>query len=327
MDERVIFLRKKIDGENSIEGYAQRLAEATGAVIKVCPCYSTTLRGMLENIKFAKDEQGKINHIAAQTESYLVPFLKGKKIVTFHDFGTLYGSRNFLYKLLKILVYVKTAEYFADAITFVSNQTKEEFVKQKWKKIKNLHVIYNSYDERLAPNDKSNFEPKPVVLQIGTGARKNLETTIKAMEGLNAKLLIIGKLHENQLGLLKEYKIDYENAFDISYDKIVDCYNRARIVVFPTFYEGFGLPIIEANVMQKPIISSDLPIVREIGQDSVYYINPNSVEDISAALKKLFSDSLLYEKYINLGIKNARRFSKDVIFSQYSELYKGLENE
>lgn len=67
-----------------------------------------------------------------------------------------------------------------------------------------------------------------------------------------------------------------------------------------------------------------MPIVREIGQDSVYYINPNSVEDISAALKKLFSNSLLYEKYITLGIENARRFSKDVIFSQYSELYKGV---
>ena len=53
MDERVIFLRKKIDGENSIEGYAQRVAEATGAIIKVCPCHSTTLRGMLKNIKFA----------------------------------------------------------------------------------------------------------------------------------------------------------------------------------------------------------------------------------------------------------------------------------
>ena len=56
MDERVIFLRKKIDGENSIEGYAQRVAEATGAIIKVCPCHSTTLRGMLKNIKFAKYE-------------------------------------------------------------------------------------------------------------------------------------------------------------------------------------------------------------------------------------------------------------------------------
>lgn len=327
MDERVIFLRKKIDGENSIEGYAQRVADATGAVIKVCPYDSTTLIGMLRNIKFARNEHGRINHIAAQTESYLVPFLKGKRIVTFHDFGTLYASRNFLYGLLKILVYVKTAEYFSDAITFVSKQTEEEFLKQKWKKIKNLHVIYNSYDERLVPNDKSNFEPKPVVLQIGTGVRKNLESTIRAMEGINAKLLVIGKLNKNQLELLKEYEIDYENAFDITYEKIVDCYNRAKLVVFPTFYEGFGLPIIEANIMQKPIISSDLPIVREVGLDAVYYINPNRVEDISNALKKLFYDNLLYERYVELGIKNARRFSKNVIFSQYSELYRSLENE
>lgn len=327
MDKRVIFLRKKVEGENSIEEFASRVSRATGAVVKVLPFYSTCIRGIIGNIKFARKEQGKINHIIAQTESYIVPFLNGKKIVTFHDFGTLYASRNFLYKFLKIIIYVKTAEFFSDAITFVSNQTKDEFIKQEWKKKQNLYVIYNSYDERLVPNDISNLEPKPIVLQIGTGKRKNLESTIKAMKNLNAKLLVIGKLNEIQTVLLKENKIDYENDFDISYEKIVDCYNRAKIVVFPTFYEGFGLPIIEANVMQKPVVSSDLPIVREVGQKSVYYIDPNNIEDISKAINKLLSDNFLYEKYVSLGIENAKRFSKEVIFSQYSELYRGLENE
>lgn len=327
MEDCVIFLRKKIFGENSIEEYAKRVAKATGAVIKVCPCYSTTLKEMLENIKFARKEQGKINHIVAQTESYLAPFLKNKSIVTFHDLGTLYSSRSRLYKIIKILFYVKTAEFFSNAITFVSNQTMAEFKTQAWKKNLNLNLIYNSYDERLIPDDVSEKEPKPIVLQVGTGRRKNLEATIKAMCGLNAKLLIIGRLSENQTDLLKENNIDFENSFDVDYEKIVDSYNRSKIVSFPTFYEGFGLPVVEANVMKKAVVSSDLPIVHEVGNDAVFYIDPCNADSINKAFTELLANKSVYADLVEKGEKNAERFSFSVISKQYQDLYRSLRDE
>lgn len=325
MNKHVIFLRKKIEGENSIEEVAYHVAESTGAIVKVLPFSSTTIRGMKKNIDFAKKEQGEVNHIIAQTESYIAPFLHGKKIITFHDFETLYASRNLIYKVLKILFYVKSAEYFADVITFVSKQTKEEFKKQQWNKRKKLQVIYNTYDARLICNDKSSCEILPIVLQIGTGKRKNLESTIQAMIGLNAKLLIIGKLHENQIRLLNENNILYENYFDVSFEKIVESYNRAKIVVFPTFYEGFGLPIIEAQVMQKPIVASDLSIVKEVGGNGVFYINPNDVESIKKAIHSLLENQDLYQRYVFSGIENAKRFSSESIYEQYQNLYRSLE--
>lgn len=324
MDERVLFLRKKIEGENSIEEFAYRISRAVGAVVKICPCYSTSLKGMLENIKFVKLEQGRVNHIVAQTESYLLPFIRGKKIVTFHDLGTIYSSRNILYKFLKILIYIKTAEFFSDAITFVSVQTKNEFKRQIWKNKNNLHVIYNTYDERLAYNDRSALEEKPIILQIGTGKRKNLESTINAMIGLKAKLLVIGKLSDEQSRLLRENKIEYENYFDISYEEIVECYNRAKIVSFPTFYEGFGLPIVEANVMKKPVVSSDLPVIREVGGNAVFYIDPYNVATIQSAFMNLLMNSEVYKKYVSFGVDNAKRFSAEVIYPQYQELYGKL---
>lgn len=327
MDKRVIFLRKKIEGENSIEEFARRVAEATNAVVKVCPCHSTTIKGMIENIAFAKREQGEINHIIVQTESYLVPFLRGKKIVTFHDLGTLYASRNLFYKVFKILFYLKTAEFFADEITFVSNQTLNEFKAQLWRKKGNLHVIYNTYDKRLHCNDMSNKEKNPIILQIGTGARKNLEATIQAMTGLHAKLLVIGKLHESQIELLNENRILYENYFDVSFEKIVESYNRAKIVAFPTFYEGFGLPVIESQVMQKPIVSSELPIIKEVGGEGVFYINPDDIESIKLAFYTLLENEDVYQRYIHLGLKNASRFSEKTIYPQYLELYRSLKNE
>lgn len=323
----MIFIRKKIEGENSIEGFALRVASATNAVIKECPCYSTSIKGIIENLKFARREQGKINHVVAPTESYLIPFLKGKKIVTFHDLGTLYSSRSVLYRLVKRMFYIKCAECFADAFTFVSMQTKKEFEDQCWVKRRKSMVIYNTYDDRLIPNDKSEEEPIPIVLQIGTGSRKNLEATIKAMTGVNAKLLVIGKLSTQQLDLLNACGIIYENHFDVSYGEIVDAYNRSKLVSFPTFYEGFGLPVVESQVMKKPIISSDLEIIREVGGNGVYYVDPYNVDSIKYAFKNLLSDKKLYDNYVENGLENVRKFSSQYIYSQYQNLYNSLNDE
>lgn len=322
----MIFLRKKVEGENSIEEFARRVARATGAIVKECPHHSTTLLGMLRNIAFARRERGKTNHIIAQTESYLCLFLGGSKIVTFHDMGTIYASRNRLFKMLRILLYVKTAEFFSDAITFVSKQTRCEFEKQLWKRKLKLRVIYNTYDERLIPNDTSDLEQIPIILQIGTGARKNLESTILAAKGLNVKLVIIGKLRDSQISMLKENGVKYENAFDIPYEDYVVFYNRAKIVVFPTFYEGFGLPVVEAQVMKKPVVASDLEIIREVGGNGVFYINPNDVGSIRCAIVSLLDDKGKYRGFVSAGIENAKRFSSESIYPQYEELYRCLED-
>lgn len=163
-------------------------------------------------------------------------------------------------------------------------------------------------------------------MQIGTGPRKNLEATIKAMRDINARLLIIGKLTELQLSLLKENDVDFENKFDVSYEEIVNCYNRAKIVAFPTFYEGFGLPIIEANVMHKPVVSSELPIIREVGNNSVFYINPNDIVSIKNSFEELLFDKSTYNSFVSKGTENAKRFSPSTIYEQYRELYRSLEN-
>ena len=324
MNSRVIFLRKKIKGENSIEEVAQKVAMATGAIIKECPCHSTSLSGIIKNIRFAKREYGYINHIIAPTEAYLLPFIKNKKIITYHDLGTLYSSRNVIYKLLKILFYIKPAEFFSDAVIFVSEFTKNDFFRQVWKKNLNTKVIYNSYDERLVPNDKSTDEEIPIVLHIGTAKRKNLDTVIKACEGLRIKLLIIGKLSEVQINLLANSKIDYENYYDVDYDFIIESYNRATIVTFPSSYEGFGIPIIEANAMGKVVISTELPVIKEVGGNSVYYISADTDAEIKNAIITLLNDGSLREEYVQRGWKNCRRFKKDVVFEQYRNLYNSL---
>lgn len=325
MDNKVIFIRKKIIGENSIEEFAYRISQGTGAKIIQLPYDSVKVKNIIRNIIFARKHQGKVNHIVNATEGYLLPFLRNKKIITYHDFGTLSCSRNKLYKIMKFLFYVVPSKKYADFITFVSEQTKNEYIEKCGNK--NMHkllVIYNSYDERLKCFEKNKKNEKKIILHIGTGVRKNLEGLIQASRGLYIKLIVIGKLTDIQKKLLRENNIDFENYFDLPFEKIVEFYNLCDVVSFPTFYEGFGMPVIEANVMQKPVISSDIPIIHEVGNDAVYYVNPRDSKTIHSAVLDLIEHPEVYEKYVKLGIKNAKRFSPEVIINQYKKIYERM---
>lgn len=325
MDNTVIFIRKKIIGENSIEEFAYRISQGTGAKIIELPYDSVKIKSILKNIMFARKHQGIVNHIVNASEGYLLPFLRNKKIITYHDLGTLSCSRNKLYKMMKFLFYVIPSKKYADFITFVSEQTKNEYIKKCGNKnMDKLRVIHNSYDERLIFFGRSKKNDKRIILHIGTGARKNLEGLVQASEGLDIRLLVVGKLTDIQKKLLREKNIDFENYFDLPFEKIVALYNLCDVVSFPTFYEGFGMPIIEANIMQKPVISSDIPIVHEVGKDAVYYINPKDSKTIRSAILDLIEHPEVYKNYVKLGIQNAKRFSPEVIINQYKRIYEGI---
>ena len=212
--------------------------------------------------------------------------------------------------------------FFADKIIFVSRQTKNEYIRRiRYISPRKMKIIYNAYDKRLVPEAKVENNVF-TILVIGTDERKNLSGTIKAVKGLNVKLHIIGKLTKIQEDLLKINKIAYENAYDVSFEEIVHAYNNCDIVSFPTRYEGFGLPVIEANVMRKPVIAGDIDVMREVAQNAALFVNPDSINDIRKAVIQLMEDTDIQKMLIRNGRKNAERFSPERITEKYNQLYK-----
>ena len=318
----VIILRKKIAGENSIEEIAYRISGFLSVPVLECPAHSSSFSDIRENIHFVKQIQAPAYHIISPAEAYLLPFLnKGKKIFTHHDLGTNNSSKK-IYGIIKYIFAIWFPMLFANEITFVSKETEKECKKLGLKKRQeHLHVIYNSYDKRLKPISVKRISFTTTVLHVGTAERKNLIGMIKACKGLNVQLIIIGKLHDEQLEELKNCNITYMNYFDCSFEKIVEFYNICDIVSFPTFYEGFGLPAIEANVMKKPVIVGNIPIMQEVCNDSAYFVNPYDVNDIRNAVESLIKNKSLYDSYVEKGVLNAQRFEEQKIMNQYKELY------
>ena len=321
----VIIIRKKIEGENSIEEVARRIKLLCDVEILECPYNSTSIMNVVKNIFFIRKFKFNVVHIISPTEAYLLCFIKAsKKIITYHDLGTLNSSRNFLYKIIKKNLYIAPSIHYADEITFVSFQTQREFVEEtNFKNINKLHVIYNSYDERLkyVKNMKNNLF---TIFHIGTSPRKNLSGMLEACKEIkDIKFIIVGKLTDEQHKKLVKYNYIYENYFDCSFEQIVNFYNCCDLVSFPTFYEGFGLPAIEANAVGKPVIVSDIPIMHEICNDAALFVDPYNQNEIKNAVERIMNDTALQEKIINNGFENIKKFKINNICKQYNDLYKG----
>jgi len=136
------------------------------------------------------------------------------------------------------------------------------------------------------------------ILYLGSGhKRKNIEGLKRAFKILKEKYKIE---HELVLGGLKGY---------ISEDKKWELLKNADVFVYPSFYEGFGMPVLEAQKMGVPVVASNRGALPEILKDSALLINPEKPKEIAEAIYKALSNENLKNELIKKGQENVNRFS------------------
>jgi glycosyltransferase involved in cell wall biosynthesis len=161
-----------------------------------------------------------------------------------------------------------------------------------------------------------------LTLQIGTKPNKNLERLIEAVAGLSCRLDIVGPLSPKHLELLDRHRVDFDNAVGLSLEEVVSKYQESDVVAFASTYEGFGMPIVEANATETPIVTSNLLSMPEVGADAACYVDPFSVESIREGIVKVIEDDSYRIQLVEKGKVNRLRFSPEAIAAQYASVYE-----
>lgn len=162
---------------------------------------------------------------------------------------------------------------------------------------------------------------KSFVLAVGNlEPRKNLVRLVRAYAALRQsgaishQLVIVGQAHwqgsaigreVNELGLSEEVVF----TGYVPTDDLVTLYNTATVFVYPSLYEGFGLPILEAMSCGTPVITSNVASMPEVGGEAALLVNPRSVEDLAQALGRVLADETLRHELKEKGLHQASQFS------------------
>lgn len=284
---------------------------------------SRGISGRVYDIIEAAFRQGDVNHITGDVHFLVLLLKKRRTLLSIMDCGHLDDFKG-LKKLLFLLFWFWLPEKRVSLISVISESTKKELLRHLKCNPDKIKVIYCPVSDIFRPVPKEFNVEKPVLLQIGTSKNKNIERLAEALRGVSCHLRIVGKLSHEQSHKLKSHNIDYSAVADISDMELVQEYQRSDIVVFVSSYEGFGLPIIEANATGRPVVTSNILSMPEVAGNAACLVDPIDVGSIRSGIIKVIQDAAYREELIQNGFKNIERFKPEAIAMQYVALYREL---
>jgi len=270
-----------------------------------------------------------------------------RKIITVHDLSFLRypqffsGRQNFWHYALG----VKRALRKADQIVAVSENTKNDIIELVGVAPEKISVIYsgnNLFPPAVSAPVISQFlEAKNIpgrfILYLGTiEPRKNISGLIQAFNQLKAKdqfidlkLVLAGAEGWKNKSIYKEreasfYKKDIIFLGYISEQETEILYSRAQAFVYPSYYEGFGFPPLEAMAHDLPVVCSNVSSLPEVVGEAAILINPFKPEEITSALEIILTDEKARQDLIEKGRERAKMFSWNKAAQEYLKLFKEL---
>ena len=323
----VYFHRKPFHFQQSIEKVfaevRKNLPDNIQPHVMIAPHLSLGLQPRIKNFLWAKRNQGAVNHITGDIHYIALGLKKENTLLTIHDIGFIHHPNPLARKILR-LFWLSWPVKRAQIVTVISQATKEHVLQHVNCDPKKIVVVPNAISDEWKPAPKEFDSASPRILQIGTKLNKNVERLIKAVDGIACKLIIIGKLSAEQIQMLEKHRISYENLVNISEEELMDQYRRCDMLAFCSTLEGFGLPIVEAQAVGRPVITSKVSAMPETAGEGACLVDPYDVRAIRVGILKVIEDQVYRETLVRKGFENVKRFSPDETARRYAELYEQI---
>lgn len=263
-----------------------------------------------------------------------------RSVVTIHDLIFVRFPQYF--KFIDRKIYFRKFKYAAqnaDHIIAISEQTKSDIMEFLGAREDRISVVYQSCDQvfKVDYNEDQKLKvakkyklPERFILSVGTvESRKNLLSVVKAMKTIDSHLVVVGSMKSKYAAEVLDYirtnRLDSKITFlkDVSNEELAMVYQLATIFVYPSLFEGFGIPIIEALYSKTPVITTQEGCFKEAaGPGALYIRDPLQVADIEDKINLLLKNEGLRLDLAVKGHKFVQKFKSETIADEIMSVYK-----
>lgn len=283
--------------------------------------------------------------------NYIVPVVKPcKSVVTIcdlaffhaHPYSKQYSQQKQIKRLRKWVLFSAKS---ADMIIAISESTKRDIIRFLHIPEDKIKVIYPGVDFRLyrvienpklieLTRDRYNLPSRYILSVSSASVRKNYMGIIKAyhrlkQEAISCKLVFTGREHffsEEMFDVIRDSGLEDDIIFPgyVPESDLPVLYNGADLVVYPSFFEGFGLPVLEAMACGTPVITSNVSSLPEVAGNAAIMVDPYNVDELAEAMWRALSQDSLKKEMVAEGLKQTRRFSWEKMARETLGVYKEL---
>ncbi|MBQ4407179.1 MAG: glycosyltransferase family 4 protein [Bacteroidales bacterium] len=278
--------------------------------------------GKIHSSKVIKQGDFDVLHLT-HYESYANNKTNKPIVLTYHD--KLFHS--FEYNKRTIREQKRCFER-ADAVVAISHNTKKDLIDYFDYPEEKIHVIYHGVANNLSV-EKPIFDFDYVLFVGRRGRYKNFENFLYAFAKLDAKDLRLvctaGDFTREELNLIKQLNLSGRVVHKFASDRDLNAlYQNAVFFVFPSKYEGFGMPLLEAMANKCPVLCSNNSAFPEVAGDAAVYFNADDVDSIVYAMEKVYNSQAVRNDLINKGLERVKEFTWEKSAARHLEVYKSL---
>lgn len=326
----VLVIRRHAPRQFGVERVFRDVADALpldiqASLIEV-PYASRGILPRIGNILFTARLRADVVHITGDIQYCALAVRPSRCLLTVLDLVSLWRLTGWRRRILLLLWYRLPVRRVA-AVSTISGAVRDELVGLLSGAREKTTVIGCPVGKEFAAAPDGTAEPEVFqVLLVGTSPNKNIERVATALRGLPLHIHVVGNLHDEQRRLMDRLGLSYTQTAGLSDAEMRSSYQRSSVLVFASTYEGFGLPILEAQACGTPVVTSCIPPMRDVAGGAAILVDPHDTVSIRRGVEAMMSDAGLRVRLRYAGRLNADRHSPDRIAAQYGESYRRLSS-